>query len=65
MNVRVRMYQVLLFKFGRHLCKGSMVYIYKTMLCHTGGKRKTPLIGLIHGKSCIYFHGQTIESNND
>ena len=24
MNVRVRMYQVLLFKFGRHLCKGSM-----------------------------------------
>ena len=25
MNVRLRMYQVLLFKFGRHLCKGSMV----------------------------------------
>ena len=24
MNVRLRMYQVLLFKFGRHLCKGSM-----------------------------------------
>ena len=24
MNVRLRMYQVLLFKFGRHLCKGSI-----------------------------------------
>ena len=24
MNVRLRMCQVLLFKFGRHLCKGSM-----------------------------------------
>ena len=24
MNVRLRMYQVLLFKFGRHLCKGAM-----------------------------------------
>ena len=26
MNVRLRMYQVLLFKFGRHLCKGSIAY---------------------------------------
>ena len=26
MNVRLRMYQVLLFKFGRHLCKGSIVF---------------------------------------
>ena len=25
MNVRLRMYQVLLFKFRRHLCKGSIV----------------------------------------
>ena len=24
MSVRLRMYQVLLFKFGRHLCKGSI-----------------------------------------
>ena len=24
MNARLRMYQVMLFKFGRHLCKGSM-----------------------------------------
>ena len=24
MDVRLRMYQVLLFKFGRHLCKGSI-----------------------------------------
>ena len=24
MNVRLRMYQVLLFKFARHLCKGSI-----------------------------------------
>ena len=26
MNVRLRMYQVLLFKFGRYLCKGYMGY---------------------------------------
>ena len=26
MNVRLRMYQVLLFKFGHHLCKGSIVF---------------------------------------
>ena len=24
MNMRLKMYQVLLFKFGRHLCKGSI-----------------------------------------
>ena len=24
MNVRLRMYKVLLFKFGRYLCKGSI-----------------------------------------
>ena len=37
MNVRLRMYQVLLFKFGRHLCKGSLdgvmafyIYLFET-----------------------------------
>ena len=28
MNVRLRMYQVLLFKFRRHLCKGVNYWFY-------------------------------------
>ena len=34
MNVRLTMYQVLLFKFGRHLCKGSIVGDEHTFLEH-------------------------------
>ena len=55
MNVRVRMYQVLLFKFGRHLCKGSiMVYVYKAMLCHTG-KKENPTDGAHSWKELYIF----------
>ena len=29
MNVRLRMYQALLFRFGRHLCEGSITHLSK------------------------------------
>ena len=39
MNVRLRMYQVLLFKFGRLLCKGSMGYdIFSAMVLCEGAR---------------------------
>ena len=37
------------FKTSQH-----MVCSYKAMLYHTEEKRKTPTMGLIHGKSCIF-----------
>ena len=60
MNVRLRMYQVLLFKFISHLCKGSIISsklnsAFSTIGKATADKITAKLVGKTHACHAFAF----------